>query len=90
MGGTPGNRAQTVHVGAETHVTLKIDSGSLFDALRKQLGEWRLSEYRFRPEADEVAMSYDSGGAGRVALTVVFELDELQMARLLQDARPAR
>lgn len=74
---------------AETQVIMKFDSLSLFEALREQVGEWRLGEYAFDPAADEMRMSYDSGGSGRVALTVVFELNREQMAQLLQNSAAA-
>jgi hypothetical protein len=40
-------------------------------------------------DVDEMHMSYDIGGSGRVALTIGFELTQAQMAGLLQAARPA-
>lgn len=73
----------------ETPVTLKLDSVSVFEAVREQVGDWRLADHAFNPGVDEIAMSYDSGGSGRVALTLVFELDEAQMAAVLSAARPA-
>ena len=73
---------------AQTEVTLVLDSTSLFEALRRQVGDWSLGEHVFDPAAEELALSYDVGGTGRVALTVAFELDAEQMSRLLQDARP--
>jgi hypothetical protein len=75
-------------VAGETHVTLTYDSSSLFDALRELLGDWRMNEHTFDSSADEIRISHDSGGSGRLALTVVFEFDRAQMARLLGAARP--
>jgi exoribonuclease R len=72
----------------ETPVTLKLDSSSLFEALRDEITEWRLSEHTYNADTDEVRMSYDSGGSGRIALLTVFELDAEQMARVLSAARP--
>lgn len=74
---------------AETFVSLRLDSASVFEALREQIGEWRLTEHEFDPRSDEVSVSYDTAGSGRVALTVSFELDQDGMGRLLQSARPA-
>ena len=73
----------------ETTVTLKVDSASLFAALNRQIAEFRLADHEFDPAMDELKVSYDSGGSGRVAVTIVFEFDEPQMAQLLRDARPA-
>jgi hypothetical protein len=55
----------------------------------RQLGKWRLDQYEFRSGADEVQMSCDHSGSGRVVLTVVFELDKAQMGQLMSAARPA-
>jgi hypothetical protein len=74
---------------AETSVSLRLDSASVFDALRDHVGEWRLSEHTFDPQTDEVKISYDTSGSGRVAVTVSFEFDRDAMGRLLQTARPA-
>jgi hypothetical protein len=74
---------------AETAVHLRLDSASVFAALRDQVGEWVLSRHEFDPRSDEVAVSYDISGSGRVSLTVTFELDREGMARLLREARPA-
>jgi hypothetical protein len=73
----------------ETTVTLKIDSASLFAALNRQIGDFRLADHTFDTGSDELRVSYDSGGTGRVAVTVVFELDEAQMTELLREARSA-
>ena len=73
----------------ETTVTLRVDSASLFAALTRQVGDFRLEDHAFDTATDELQVSYDSGGSGRVAVTIVFELDESQMARLLREARPA-
>jgi hypothetical protein len=73
----------------ETTVTLRIDSASLFEALTRQVGDFRLSEHAFDTGMDELRVAYDSGGSGRVAVTIVFELDESQMTQLLREARPA-
>jgi hypothetical protein len=73
----------------ETTVTLKVSSESLFKALLKQIGDLRLAEHAFDIGADELHVSYDNGGSGRVALTVVFELDAQQMEHLLRDSRPS-
>lgn len=72
----------------ETEVTLRLDSASLFKALRNRVGNWQLRDHTFSPAADEIKMSYDVGGTGRVALTIAFEFDAQQMAQLLSDARP--
>ncbi len=79
----------TARVANETSVRLKLDSASVFEALRAEVGEWRLSEHDFDPDSDEVRMSYDSGGSGRVAFLTVFELSAEQMDRVLTAARPA-
>lgn len=73
----------------ETQVRLTLDSGSLFQAVQAEFRDWMLEEHRFDPSADEVLMSYDSAGSGRVALTIAFELTAEQMARVLSAARPA-
>lgn len=73
----------------ETTVTLKVDSASLFAALNRQVGEFRLADHEFDTATDELRVSYDSGGSGRVAVTVVFEFDRPQMAQLLRETRPA-
>lgn len=73
----------------ETHVRLTLDSGSLFQAVQAEVGEWKLHEHEFDPATDEVHVSYDSIGSGRVAVTIAFEMTAEQMARLLRDARPA-
>jgi hypothetical protein len=73
----------------ETHVTLTLDSASLFKAFQMQVGDWTLRDHAFDPTADEVHMSYDSAGSGRIAVTVAFELTEAQMAELLRLAQPA-
>ena len=73
----------------ETHVTLTLDSASLFHAFQTQVGEWTLRDHVFDPTADEVHMSYDSEGSGRIAVAVAFELTEAQMAEVLKLARPA-
>lgn len=73
----------------ETTVTLKVDSASLFEALNRQVGAFHLADHEFDTAVDELQVSYDSGGSGRVAVTIVFELDEAQMAQLLREARPA-
>jgi hypothetical protein len=73
----------------ETSVHLRLDSTSVFDALVRQVGQWQLSEHVFDPDVDEVRISYDSGGTGRVAVTVGFELDRAQMEEVLRAARPA-
>lgn len=80
---------QTRRMSAETSVNLRLDSASVFAALREQVGEWRLSEHAFDARSDEVTISYDMAGSGRVALMVSFELDQDAMARLLREARPA-
>jgi hypothetical protein len=72
----------------ETAVHLRLESRSLYDALLRQLGEWRLDEHEYQPDSDEVRVSYDAGGSGRVAVTVGFELDAEGMERLLREARP--
>lgn len=74
---------------SETQVTVKLDSGSVFEALQHQLGDWRLTDHTFDANVDEVKMSYDSGGSGRVAITIGFELTLEEMARLMAAARPA-
>jgi hypothetical protein len=74
----------------ETRVTLTLNSASLFEALREELGEWKLSDHTFNPDVDEVIVSYDSGGSGRVGLTIGFELDAAQMARFLDAAKPSK
>jgi exoribonuclease R len=76
-------------VTSETQVTVKLDSASVFEALRQQLGDWRLAEHSFDVNTDEVRMSYDSGGTGRVAITIGFELTLAEMARLMAAAQPA-
>jgi hypothetical protein len=76
-------------VTAETSVSLRLDSASVLAALRDEVGEWRLSDHAFDPRSDEVAMSYDTAGSGRVSLTVTFELDREAMDRLLRAAKPA-
>ena len=73
----------------ETQVTLLLDSASLYDALLQHLGPWTLQDHVFDADTDEVRVSYDIGGSGRVALTLGFELTEAQMAELLRTARPA-
>jgi hypothetical protein len=73
----------------ETVVNLKLDSGSLFEVLQQQFGEWRLADHRFQPDADELHMTTDTGGGGRISLTIGFELDRAQMEHLLRSARPA-
>lgn len=73
----------------ETPVTLILGSASLYDALRKQLGGWSLQDHAFDPDMDEVQVSYDVSGSGRVGLTLGFELTAEQMAQLLRDASPA-
>lgn len=84
-----GRLGQTGAVAGETEVNLRLDSESLYEALRAEVGDWRLAEHEFRPEADELRISYDIGGTGRVSLTVGFELDRDQMDRLLRTAHPA-
>jgi exoribonuclease R len=74
-------------VAGETQVTLTYDSNSLFQALRQHLGDWRMNDHAFNSSSDEVRVSYDSGGSGRVAVTFVFELDQAAMERLLSAAR---
>lgn len=74
---------------AETSVHLRLDSASIYDALRDRIGEWRLSEHEFDSEADEVRVSYDTAGSGRVVVSVSFELDRDGMDQLLRAARPA-
>jgi hypothetical protein len=73
----------------ETVVNLKLDSGSLFEVLQEQFGGWRLADHRFEPDADELRLYADTGGAGRISLTIGFELDRAQMEHLLRSARPA-
>ena len=73
----------------ETPVTVRLDSSSLFAALNRQVGEFRLADHEFNTAMDELHVSTDTGGSGRVAVTVVFEFDATQMAQLLRDARPA-
>jgi hypothetical protein len=73
----------------ETPVTLILESASLYDALRAHLGEWSLQDHVFDPDVDEVRVSYDVSGSGRVGLTLGFELTEAQMAELLRAAAPA-
>jgi hypothetical protein len=75
-------------VARETQVTVTYDSSSLFEALRNQLGDWRMNDHRFNSSSDEVRISYDSGGSGRLALTLVFEFDQAEMSRLLAAAGP--
>jgi hypothetical protein len=72
---------------SDTSVTLMLDSAALFAALQREAGEWRLQDHEFDPQSDELRMVYDRGGTGRIALTVAFELDERQMARILDAAR---
>jgi hypothetical protein len=72
---------------SDTSVTLMLDSASLFTALQREVGAWRLQDHEFDPQSDELRMVYDRGGTGRIALTVAFELDERQMARILDAAR---
>jgi exoribonuclease R len=72
----------------ETAVQLRLDSRSLFEALIRQLGEWRLDQHEYQVDSDEVRMSYDAGGSGRVAVTIGFELDRDGMERLLREAQP--
>ena len=73
----------------ETTVTLKVDSASLFAALNRQVGEVRLGDHEFDPAMDELQVSYDSGGSGRVGVTIVFELDQPEIPQLLREAQPA-
>lgn len=73
----------------ETHIDLLLSSASLYRALVSQQGDWRLQDHRFDPDVDEVRISYDVGGTGRLALTVAFELSKEQMADLLDRAAPA-
>ena len=70
-------------------MNLLLDSASVYDALLQQLGPWALQDHAFDTDVDEVHVSYDIGGSGRVALTVGFELTEPEMAKLLSIARPA-
>jgi len=70
-------------------VNLLLDSASVYDALLQQLGPWALQDHAFDTDVDEVHVSYDIGGSGRIALTLGFELTEAQMAGLLRAARPA-
>jgi hypothetical protein len=74
----------------ETTVTLKVSSASLFRALLDQIGDFKLAEHTFNDASDELQVSYDPGGSGRIAVTVVFELDEVQMEQVLRDSRPTR
>jgi hypothetical protein len=76
-------------VASDTSVTLMLDSAALFTALQAEVGAWRLQDHEFDPQSDELRMVYDRGGTGRVALTVAFELDREQVARLLDAARAA-
>jgi hypothetical protein len=73
----------------DTQVTLVLQSASLYEALLRHLGDWRLQDHEFDSEADEVRVSYDVGGSGRIALTLGFELTEAQMAEILRNAVPA-
>ena len=70
-------------------MNLLLDSASLYDALRQHLGPWDLQDHAFDTDVDEVHVSYDIGGSGRIALTLGFELTQEQMAGLLRAARPA-
>lgn len=74
----------------ETTVTLKVSSESLFTALLNQIGDFRLAEHTFDVGSDELQVSHDPGGSGRVAVTVVFELDAAQMDQVLRDSRSPR
>jgi hypothetical protein len=76
-------------VAGETVVNLKLDSGSVFEALQRQIGDWRLSDHEFRPDTDEIHVYHDSGGAGRVTLTVAFELERAQLEAVLRSSKPA-
>ena len=67
---------------------LRLDSASVYEALLVQIGQWQLGDHAFDPKSDEIRISYDAGGSGRVAVTVGFELDAEEMAGLLREARP--
>jgi hypothetical protein len=73
----------------ETSVTIKYDSASLFSALVQQVGEWKLSDHEFDPDTDEIRVSHDSGGSGRIAITVNFEFDRAGLDAILRTARTA-
>lgn len=74
---------------AETSVQITLDSASVYAALLQQVEDWRLDDHEFDPETDEIRISYDSAGSGRVSVTVSFEFDAEQMGRILTAARPA-
>jgi hypothetical protein len=74
----------------ETTVTMKVNSRSLFAALLEEIGDFRLAEHTFDVGSDELQVSYDPEGSGRVALTVVFELDAAQMEHLMRSSRAAQ
>lgn len=81
--------ARLARVALETHVNLLLSSASLYRALLTQQGDWRLQDHRFDTDTDEIRISYDVGGSGRLALTVGFELSREEMAALLAAAVPA-
>jgi hypothetical protein len=90
MAARSARRVKTARMTTETTVTLKMSSESLFAALLKQIGDFRLAEHSFDVASDELRVSYDAEGSGRVAVTVVFELDAAQMEQVLRDSRPSQ